>query len=296
MKYLLALFLSFISFLALSEDEGFRSEKSKQLVKELKYSVNHTIAKILEYEKEAGAGDKSVHFNIEQTSATEKTLGLLVSKNREVILVSPSSPAERLGIKAGDTIRALSFNEQALDLASENWLKKDGLLIAEIVRDGTYLTLKETIKLSDTPIWRLEFFANTENYEQLDSSVESMQYDDNACGKVSVFFTPPSTKDLYKSYFTKINDKVITNRYKEIYKLKPGKHIIEIHELFVFKGLTSLQRKNYNSPSKSIELLIEPNKIYSLAAKFEKSHRHKKRPEEHWEPIVWKVSETSCEL
>ena len=115
----------------------------------------------------------------------------------------------------------------------------------------------------------------------------------NSCGLVTVYKTPPKTKNIHFASVNSIDGEVVTSG-TQTFALTPGKHIIKVVEQIRENSLTRRrgEMKNY----KFIEVNIEANHKYDLGAKFIRKNRSKLKTGEYWQPVVWKTSESECNL
>ncbi len=114
------------------------------------------------------------------------------------------------------------------------------------------------------------------------------------CGRISIFHTPPESRDLYPVALFRIdgNSKVHT---REIFRVSPGKHVVEMHELITDPMLR--RKPSYRQRAKALSIDVEPGYTYKLAARFIRKHRLDVGPEgNYWEPVVWKVQAQACDM
>lgn len=119
----------------------------------------------------------------------------------------------------------------------------------------------------------------------------SGQPESGACGFVSVFFSPLGP-DLYPASITEVNGKYSIRRNGEI-KLPAGKHQLLIHE-----GIPSNEKRRITRRASKgilIEFIVEPNKRYHLAAKFNRKKQLSNK-DDFWKPYVWKEVDVECSL
>ncbi|GAA5218441.1 hypothetical protein ACFSJ3_07730 [Corallincola platygyrae] len=111
-----------------------------------------------------------------------------------------------------------------------------------------------------------------------------------ACGRISSFANPPATQDLHRVTIDRLNDKNVTS--KGFYVLEPGIYQVKVYEQINDHRLRAGRNRG---TSKTIEVKVEPNKRYHLAAEFIKDKRYSKT-NKYWEPVIWKVTDEACEL
>ncbi len=114
------------------------------------------------------------------------------------------------------------------------------------------------------------------------------------CGRISVFQTPPQARDLYPVALLRIdgNNKVHT---REIFRVAPGRHVVEMHELITDPMLR--RKPGFRQRAKALEVDVQPGYTYKLAARFIRSQRlDVGRDAAYWEPVVWRVEAQKCEM
>ncbi len=300
--------------------------ESEQLVKDLQQQLQSTIAAITEIENKAGNSVKDLHFQVGLPAKQSPNLGLVldldsIAKGYKILSVTPGSYADKLNLKPGYLI--IAINDIPVDNSEkrrafselENAIAGDSLRLT-IDKNGKTETFESIVIGKYTPSIKLEIGAESTK----DRFNDTVQTDEAGCGKVSVFFTPPSSKQFYHAKIFQIDEQRV-NSTRETFRLKPGKHIIHLKEyindyLFVrrfrspqgsklsnwtdrtndFKWSTR-RNKRFHGVAKSIEIDIKPNVTYNLAAKFIKDKQFKQRSGEYWEPVVWKETvNDECEL
>lgn len=235
----------------------------------------------------AKAHGKDAAVSMEEPARSYFDWGAVIHPSGEIMSVRNDSVAAKMGLRVGDRLLQVDeqkFSSQALAdiIAYLEGLEHDSELVVEVARDAQTVTLVGTVVATVIPGWRLEVdVAN----EQLDIA------DTNACGRVSVFATPPQTLDLYPAYFSQIDGENAPPR-RAIIKLSPGKHVIELHELISDQWV---RRKKSLQQSKAIEIDVQADTTYYLAAKFVREKRLSTFKEEYWEPVVWREIEQACE-
>lgn len=262
----------------------FKSAEAQILAENLKREINETLAEIrrLELLKQS----ESFTVSLSQPSFTFINLGAVLDPVSKVVLsVSPHSNAQALGLKVGDKITVLQIDEERVtDLSEGIQLKAGNIISAEVIRTGhdQSLSLQTTAKSKIIPAWTLEVSSTNVNSE----SIEMI-----GCGYVSVFFTPPGTKYQYPAKVFEV-DGESGFHLRETIKLPAGQHSLKVHEYIPEQMLP--RRKAGIEKAKSLEVMIEPDKTYHIAAQFEPEKRLNLVDEDYWKPVVWKVSESKC--
>ena len=283
-----------------SEEYSKITEESEQLVTELQQQIKSTVAAIAELEANAGNSVQDLHIQMDLPAKQSPNLGLVLDLDSEdngykVLSVTPASLADNLDIVPGDIITRINTveisraNKRQAFSELENSSPGDSLQLT-IIHNGAIRNIDSTVSGQYIPSIKLEIGSQLSDKQPTQESA----LNENACGTVSVFFTPPESKRLYSAYVSKINDRSV-NRNRESFRLKPGLHTIYLHELIDdpfftrrYKGLQS---------AKPIEIDIKVNTTYYLAAKFIKGKAFRQRKGEYWEPVVWKETiKGQCEL
>ncbi len=294
--------------------------ESEQLVKGLQQQLKSTIAAITEIESNAGNSVKDLYFQVSLPAKQSPNLGLVLdidsnSAGYKILSVTPGSYADKLNLEPGHLI--IAINDIQVDSSEkrrafselENSIAGD-LLRLTIDKNGKTETVESIVIGRYTPSIKLEIGA-----ESTEASIDDIAGADKAgCGRVSIFFTPPRSKQFYNAAIVKIDDKNVRSP-RDTYRLKPGKHTIYLQEFiddFLFiRRFRSTQTANlsdwfnrsnrrynrFNGVAKSIEIDIKPNTTYNLAAKFNKDKQFKQRSGEYWEPVIWReTADEECKL
>ncbi|RCU49554.1 hypothetical protein DU002_11600 [Corallincola holothuriorum] len=109
------------------------------------------------------------------------------------------------------------------------------------------------------------------------------------CGRVSIFMKPPEPQGLYPVQIDRIDDRAVVK--SGAYVLEPGVYLVKTYEIITDPRLKLPGRDR--GTSKRIEIKVEANKRYHVAAKFIPEKRYSKR-NEYWEPVVWQVTDEPC--
>ena len=230
---------------------------------------------------------KAATVTMEEPTRSYFDWGAVVHPNGEVLSVRNASVAAEMGLTAGDRLLQvddIDFSEAGLDtiVSHLQGLEHDSTINVTVARDTQTLTLGGRVKATVIPGWRLEVDVAQ---AQVDKT------DDGSCGRVSVFVTPPEARDLFPAYFVKIDDDNVLRR-RSIYKLDPGVHVIELHELITDPWV---RRSSSMSNAKQLEIDVKADTTYYIAAKFNRNKRLSTVREEYWEPVVWREVEQKCE-
>lgn len=235
----------------------------------------------------AKAAGNDTTVNMEEPARSYFDWGVVIHPSGEIMSVREGSVAATMGVRAGDRLLQvddIKFSSQALAdiVAYLEGLEHGRDLTAIVARGEQTQTLTGTVVATVIPGWRLEVDVGNEQVDIADS---------DACGRISVFATPPQTRDLFPAYFSEIDGENAPPR-RSIIKLSPGKHVIELHELIQDPWV---RRKKGLQQAKAIEVDIKADTTYYLAAKFIREKRLSTFKEEYWEPVVWRETQQACE-
>lgn len=282
------------------------SEESKQLLNNLVEEIKVTMNAIAQAEKRAGADPSDLDLSLEIPASLSPNLGLVMDLNAKegfkVLSVSPQSVADKLGIQSQDVILSVNEIETTSQAHRDKAFEELAYVVAgdklnlTIDKQGAVTQLQAEVEGQIIPAIKLQIgrFDGGDNSDNPETSNSSAGANGEACGIVSVFNRPPQTKELFRAYIRQINDDNV-NRRRFKFKLPPGKHTLYVHE--IINDVFFTRRSKLIQRAEKLEVEVEANKTYHIAAEFNRALKNKQRNNEYWQPVVWKVQEgTSCEL
>lgn len=272
------------SLSALGQANELKSAEAQILVENLKREISSTLAEIHRLEKQQNSDVNSLSIVLSQPAYKVINFGVVIDPEVNTVLsITPYSNAESLGLRTGDIIARLSVDGAVVTNLSEGLKLKPGSVIeAQVTRGDNTLSL-DTIAQSNTiPAWSLQVSANGSAQTEPELT---------GCGYLSVFFSPPATKYQYPAKVFEV-DGESGFHLRETIKLPAGSHALKIHE-YIPDNMMS-RRKPGIEKAKDLELIVEPNKTYHIAAQFEPQKRLRVIDEAYWKPVVWKVSDSKC--
>lgn len=272
------------SLSASAQTNELRSAEAQILAENLKREISSTLAEIYRLESKQSSAAESISLALSQPAYKSINFGVVIEPEVNTVLsVTPHSNAEALGLKAGDVIQQLSVDGVVVKNLADGLTLKSGSAIEAQVKRGNVITSFNTIAQSKLiPAWSLKVSSNklVQNEPEL-----------TGCGYLSVFFTPPGTKYQYSAKVFEVDGETGFH-FRDTIKLPSGAHSIKVHE-YIPDGLMSRHKPGIEN-AKTLELIIEPNKTYHIAAQFDPKKRLKVVDEDYWKPIVWKVSDSKC--
>ncbi|GEM_PF-1116327 len=281
--------------------------ESQKLIDEMVVNVEKTMNIVSVIESNAGNNIGDLHVLLSIPARMSASVGMVLDINDDdgyrVLSTSPRGFASTVGLNAEDTLVAINGMDTKTDnrrdafTVLENAIAGDTLRF-DVMRENSMLQLEGELEGVYTPQIKIELGgkedAVTDTSSPTVKSEQATKVDDDACGQVSTFFKPPRTRDLYSVYVSEINDDNVL-RSRTTFKLAPGKHKIDVHELIDSTRFT--RRSMAIQRAKPITIDVEENVVYYLAARFIPENRQKQRKGEYWEPVVWKTTEDrACSL
>ena len=276
--------------------------ESEALIDDMVKQIVSTMSAVADAEKKAGNDISKLHIELDIPSTKSPNLGLVLDVNDaqgyRVLSVSPGSLADTLQITQGDLVTAINGintkdDSQSLAfLELENTLPGDKIAL-QLNKRGKISVVETIVEGQYTPSIKLEI-GDTSIATDNDAEQTRIELDETSCGKVSVFFKPPFTQNLHYAYITQINERNV-NTNRESFRLPPGKHMVYLHELIEDSMFT--RRSRSLQQAKTLEIDVEADTTYYLAAKFIRENRSEQRNGGYWQPVVWKTRENStCRL
>ncbi|MGO4221527.1 hypothetical protein AB4Y64_06685 [Lysobacter sp. TAF61] len=117
------------------------------------------------------------------------------------------------------------------------------------------------------------------------------------CGRVSVFDVAPRSKDLYRARLINIDGTLPGPTTARSYRVAAGKHTLEVAEIIdneQFGDVQLRQRAQQADRYKTIELDVQPNTTYLLAAHLIEERRNYIMDQSYWEPVIYSQSSEAC--
>lgn len=266
----------------LLQKHQLQSRDSVAILEKLQARINLMLSDIQRLEAESD--NLEFQVDLSQLTKSETRFGVTIDRaTNQVIRVDEGSNADSLKLKPGDLIKKIQVNDKRVKNISELVLTDGDKLDVSVERDNQWVNLATQVKSKSIPAWR--FLVENEP-----------QYPAKACGVVTLLFTPKITQDIYNVEVAQLDDDNIISS-KVIFKLKAGTHSFKLYDKIPSERVLSSfrQRKPYKI-GKTLEVKIEPNKRYYLAAKFDRTKRWKTKDGEYWEPMIWKVEDYECSL
>ncbi|UNK48264.1 hypothetical protein MNR01_10815 [Lysobacter sp. S4-A87] len=117
------------------------------------------------------------------------------------------------------------------------------------------------------------------------------------CGRISVFDVAPRSKDLYRARLMNVDGELPGPTSARSFRVSAGKHTLEVAEAIddnQFTGMQLRQRVQQSDRYKTIELDVQPNTTYLLAAHLIEANRSDIIGQTYWEPVIYQHNSEAC--
>jgi hypothetical protein len=236
---------------------------------------------------------------IEEPTRNYYHFGAVMDRQHKILAVTPDSDAERAGVQVGDKL--LQINDATLDstsledvLALLNDFEEGKPFNVWVNRAGKAIKLQSTVSRRTIPAWRLVI--NPAHQSEPVSQVTAA-----GCGFVSVFYTPPRSKELYPTAIRAAGDVDFRDeRYRrtDVVKVDSGLQDIELAEQIYLPRVRWSRSDLWERRKQLTQVLtlnVEPNKVYHLASQYIENPEKRTDPAQYWQPVVWKVTDRQCD-
>jgi len=273
--------------------------ESQQLITKLKQEISNTLLTISQIETAAGNETANKVIYLEKDARSIFELGMMIDtdypdEGLKVTSVTKNSAAESVGIKINDMIVKVNdvrVSSKTLSLALSQLTNVDNKekLIISFLHKNKLSEVSILVNKLHVPSYSLAIGSRLSKNVKTEAGKILKQ----SCGRISVSSHPLETRFLFPaSIHTVDGDQKIRGRNSFV--LPVGKHTVYLHEKISSRYISS--RGHGAQQAKGIEIDVQANATYHLAAKFNPNKKLKVRKGEYWQPVVWKKSERSCVL
>lgn len=244
---------------------------------------------------QAERADATSALLIEQPARARRELGAVIDARPPdgglptVMAVTPQRAAERIGLQVGDRVQAINDIDlqRAADPAEalrEAVNAASGALRFVVDRQGSRLELGGLPDRIRIPAYRLQ--------------IEPLPKPDG-CGRLSTFLTPPPSLDLYPVLLHEVDGRLAGSLDSEVVRVDAGPRLLKLSEHIAgerFQTRQNVRRQQLQRSEmfKYLEIDVQPNTKYHLAARFHPERREPIRAQAYWEPVIWKQSQEPC--
>jgi hypothetical protein len=125
-----------------------------------------------------------------------------------------------------------------------------------------------------------------------DSEIGAAAASTRGCGEISSFATPPRARDLFPVIVTGIDGEEWFGTTRSSWRVPAGTYRVRVVELISDQRLrVSSAQRGY---SKVIDITVEPDRTYDLAARFNVDQRFRGPQGAYWDPEVWRSEHKPC--
>lgn len=117
------------------------------------------------------------------------------------------------------------------------------------------------------------------------------------CGRISVFDVAPRSKDLYRARLINVDGELPGPSSSRTFRVSAGKHTLEVAELIddhQFNSIELRQRVRNSNRYKTLELDVQPDTTYLLAAHLIEDKRSDIIGQGYWEPVIYQHNSEAC--
>ncbi|HRQ65049.1 MAG TPA: PDZ domain-containing protein [Xanthomonadaceae bacterium] len=221
-----------------------------------------------------------------------------------IITLRPGGAGSRMGLKEGDRIvavngvdlRHLGETQDGRARAAEALSRlvaghgPDEPLQIEVKRGGQQISLSGPIDGRYLPA--IHFALGQAAVAAADSEIGGAAASTRGCGEISSFATPPRARDLFPVIVTGIDGEEWFGTNRSSWRVPAGTYKVRVVELISDPRLrVSSAQRGY---SKVMEITVEPDRTYDLAARFNVDQRFRGPQGAYWDPEVWRSEPKAC--
>ena len=261
---------------------------------------------------QSGAFDGERSLDVDTPARRVADLGLLVDSAHagehglRVLAVTPGGGAERIGLRAGDTLLALNGTSLARADGGATLRRSvdalpDGSPLAFYVqREGTTQTLSGPLRSIELPPMRLTVGSGTQ-LAAASPAVRAADRRDDAvagCGRISDFDAAPRQQQLHAARIISIDGTTPGPDGAKSYRVPAGSHVVKVAEDIESRYLGFSDRARASGPAtqryKTLTIEVAPDTTTLVAARLVPEQRDNPSGGAYWEPVAWKQVDEAC--
>ena len=261
---------------------------------------------------QSGAFDGEDSLEVGAPARRVADLGLLVdsahadARGLRVLAVTPGGGAERIGLRAGDTLLALNGTSLARSdggatLRDTVDALPDGSPLAFYVqRDGATQTLSGPLRSIELPPMRLTVGAGAQLAAAAAPRDRGARVDDaiGGCGRISDFDSAPRQQQLHAAKIISIDGTTPGPDGAKSYRVAAGTHVVKVAEDIESRYLSFSDRARSAGPAtrryKTLSVDVAPGTTTLIAARLIPEQRNNPTDGAYWEPVAWKQVDEAC--
>lgn len=260
---------------------------------------------------QSGAFDGEGSIDVGAPARRVADLGLLVDSARagadglRVLAVTPGGGAERIGLRAGDSLLALNGTSLArpdggATLRDTVDALPDGSTLAfHVQRDDNTQTLSGPLRSIELPPMRLTVGGGAQlAVAARGGRVTDASSDVDGCGRISDFDTAPRQQHLHAAKIISIDGQTPGPAGSKSYRVGAGTHEVKVAEDIEARYLGFSDRARASGPAtrryKTLSVDVAPGTTTLIAARLITGQRNNPADGAYWEPVAWKQVEEAC--
>ncbi|MGA8278401.1 MAG: PDZ domain-containing protein [Rhodanobacteraceae bacterium] len=272
---------------------------------------------------------EQIAIDLNEPAQRVSNLGVLVDSANahsardglKVLAITPGGAAERMGLRAGDTLLAVN-GRSLVDRGSDGSGRAEAASVLRgavdqqrpgdalhlrIRRGGNVQPISGELATVYLPAMHLTVgdgvdvasaapgaTGMTAKYSASQSS-KGDPASAIGCGRISVFDVAPRQRHLHAATLIAIDGQLPGPSGTKSFRIAAGSHTLKVAERIESRYLSFNDRlRNAASNYKTLTVDVEPNTTYFLAARLNVDKRTDWKNGEYWDPVIWQQSQESC--
>lgn len=262
---------------------------------------------------QSGAFDGDGSLDVDSPARRVADLGLLVDSAHagehglRVLAVTPGGGAERIGLRAGDTLLALNgislarADGGAILRRSVDALPDGSPLAFYVQREGTTQTVSGPLRSLELPPMRLMVGSGTQLAGAPPVVRTTNRHVDGVagCGRISDFDSAPRQQQLHAAKIISIDGTTPGPDGAKSYRVSAGSHVVKVAEDIESRYLGFSDRARASGPAtaryKTLTIEVAPDTTTLVAARLIPEQRDNPSGGAYWEPVAWKQVAEGCD-
>ena len=319
-RYFLFCLLVAPAFAATAESDAVTSAKASASIgaQRLREELRVLLMDLVQ----SGALDQSpgdrIALTVDIPAGRVPDLGVLVDsssgesagKGLLVLGTTPGSLASRIGLRSGDILLAVNdlslvaLGSDPSGSARAARVLRDALEVLadgaqlgfRIARGGQQVSIAGKMESVFIPSVHLQL-GEAQSSATTGNSGADAQRSSSVCGRISTFDSAPRQQQLHAATLIDIDGQRSPISGQASVRVSAGRHILKVGEQIDLRYLGFGQRlrdRGGIERYKTIEVDVQPDTTYFLAAKINAEHRNEWRDGAYWDPVIWSSSKEGC--
>ena len=229
-----------------------------------------------------------------------------IKENPEPPPPQPGGGAERMGLRAGDVLVAMSGMSLAGDSgAAAASLRRtvDGLpngsaIAFQISRDGHTQTVSGPLASVYVPAMRLHVGDGMQVASNADGATAMTAERASGCGRISDFDAAPRQQQLHSAKIISIDGVTPGPTGATSYRVAAGSHVLTVANRIESRYLPFNDRARNSGVAsahyKKLTIDVAPDTTTLIAARLNEDKRNESQNDAYWDPVAWKQVAEAC--